>query len=410
MSLTSVKRSSVVGWIQRSLALTGLCVTFGFAAGCGSDTTHPATGPLTCKLNSDCSGALVCSFGLCHAECDKVKDCPATQRCVQVGGGDAGPLTKVCQLEQESICHHNSDCNSPLVCAVDLQCRNQCVTVRDCITGQECVSNVCANPDEVNADGTLKGAIDGGGGPGPGSGGGSGTGGGLSSGGNAPDASGTGGTDSGAGGTGTGGTLVGAGGNVVGTGGAGTGGDVGSGGTGTGGVGTGGVVGSGGAGTGGVGTGGAGTGGAGTGGAGTGGGGAIGRCRPVSTQCADTGTGVQTCSDDGLTWGTAKACAADTQTCIVGTCVPCPSGTQNCNGDATDGCEVNLDLTSSCGTTCANQVNCSGSNPTCLAGVCGQEITPSIARAISPWAISTSRAPRTSRPSRPLTRRASPAI
>ena len=69
-------------------------------------------------------------------------------------------------------------------------------------------------------------------------------------------------------------------------------------------------------------------------------------------------------------------CTANAQNCIVGACVPCPSGTQNCNGDSSDGCEVNLDLTTSCGTTCANQVNCQQDNPTCLAGVCGEAITP----------------------------------
>jgi hypothetical protein len=112
-----------------------------------------------CTLNSDCAGALVCVFGLCHAQCAAVKDCPANQRCVQLGGGDAGPTTRICQLEQESHCVHNSDCLALLVCAPDQQCRNQCQANRDCIAGQVCRGSspldggpgygVCVDPNEL---------------------------------------------------------------------------------------------------------------------------------------------------------------------------------------------------------------------------------------------------------------------
>jgi hypothetical protein len=69
----------------------------------------------------------------------------------------------VCQLMIEAVCHYNSDCKSPLVCAADFQCRNECLTDRDCMTGQKCVAGTCAEPSEINPDGTLKGAPDAGG-------------------------------------------------------------------------------------------------------------------------------------------------------------------------------------------------------------------------------------------------------
>jgi hypothetical protein len=68
----------------------------------------------------------------------------------------------VCVLQIEAGCHYNSDCAPPLVCAVDLQCRNQCAGDRDCASGQLCVLGVCADPAELNADGSFKGARDGG--------------------------------------------------------------------------------------------------------------------------------------------------------------------------------------------------------------------------------------------------------
>ena len=84
-------------------------------------------------------------------------------------------------------------------------------------------------------------------------------------------------------------------------------------------------------------------------------------CAQGQTRCTpDTmNSAVQTCDDKG-NWGAEVACAANTQTCIAGTCVPCAAGTQDCNGTADDLCEVNLNLDTSCGTTCANQAACSG--------------------------------------------------
>jgi hypothetical protein len=128
---------------------------WGQSAG-GAATT---TAPMKCKLNSDCSSALVCSFGLCHSECETTRDCPSPQRCVR-NAADPGISVGVCQLRSETTCVYLSDCPDPLVCAADLQCRNECAGDRDCVTGQICASGVCAEPSEINPDGTLEGASD----------------------------------------------------------------------------------------------------------------------------------------------------------------------------------------------------------------------------------------------------------
>jgi sugar lactone lactonase YvrE len=138
--------------------------TFGIT-GCGDDPVKAGVAK-GCTLNSDCNDGLVCGFGLCHQECEESSDCPAGQRCVQTD------KSNVCQLNDEAECHFNTDCAKPLVCAVDLQCRNQCNGKADCLPSQECADHVCAEPEEVDEDGGLKGAVtgnggEGGGGPGP---------------------------------------------------------------------------------------------------------------------------------------------------------------------------------------------------------------------------------------------------
>src|SRR5262249_48672943 len=118
MSLAWLKADVVLGSIGKLAAGMLLLVSLGIT-GCGSDP--PKAGVAKgCTLNSDCNGGLVCSFGLCHQECEKSTDCPASQRCVKTD------KSNVCQLSDESQCHFNTDCSDPLICAIDRQCRNQC--------------------------------------------------------------------------------------------------------------------------------------------------------------------------------------------------------------------------------------------------------------------------------------------
>ncbi|MBN1612155.1 MAG: hypothetical protein JW940_36325 [Polyangiaceae bacterium] len=135
------------------LALSTLGIALAPAAGCGSDE-HKKQLSDGCVQNSDCEGSLVCSFGHCHQQCETTKDCPSGGRCIEVAAGEY-----VCQLPSEKGCEYDSDCDDPLVCAADGECRNECQADRDCVTGQVCTtSKVCAEPGEVGADDDLLGA------------------------------------------------------------------------------------------------------------------------------------------------------------------------------------------------------------------------------------------------------------
>ena len=126
----------------------------GLLSGCGSGAVKPAPG-MGCSLNSQCAAGLVCTFAACHTACVVNGDCPTGQLCVKSAAvGDAGAIgasaINVCQLPQEVTCVYNSDCKSPLVCARDEQCRNQCQANVDCISPQVCTdSKVCALPSQL---------------------------------------------------------------------------------------------------------------------------------------------------------------------------------------------------------------------------------------------------------------------
>lgn len=154
----------------------GLVCTAAMAAilfGCGGSSKPPPTPE--CAINSDCEkyqpAGLICALGFCVKACRDSSDCPNSERCVIVGGSadggaDAGQSTNpdasisasgvatACQAPEVSICHYNSDC-TPLVCAVDQVCRDQCKNDVDCpgnfpgsTDPQVCTVNthVCADP------------------------------------------------------------------------------------------------------------------------------------------------------------------------------------------------------------------------------------------------------------------------
>jgi hypothetical protein len=137
-------------------------------ASCDGSSSTKTTGMLAagCTLNSDCDSPLVCAFQRCHNECTSSRDCATGQRCV----ASDRPF-KVCQLDEERACSTNAECPLGMLCGVDGQCRDQCVTNRDCISGQTCVSRTCADTAEL-VDGSLgaggSGCGGGAGGPPPG--------------------------------------------------------------------------------------------------------------------------------------------------------------------------------------------------------------------------------------------------
>jgi hypothetical protein len=206
----------------RSIALGLVLATFSLLSGCGGGSAKPAPG-MGCALNSDCAAGLICTFGLCHGACVPNAangDCPAPQLCVKSSGtADGGGSLNVCQLPVELKCVYNSDCMSPLICARDEQCRNQCQTDVDCVSGQVCTdSKVCALTSQLvqgtNDVKVVTAGLDGGAagagatGTGGGAGGSVGTGGSVSTGtGGAAGATGLAGSSGKGGATGTGGAA-----------------------------------------------------------------------------------------------------------------------------------------------------------------------------------------------------------
>jgi hypothetical protein len=141
----------------------GLVLGLVFAAGCGG-SGNPPTGK-ACVMNTDCNNPLACTFGKCHVQCIETRDCQVGQRCVKAVGGN------VCQLDEEKRCPPSGACMQPLICAIDLQCRNNCTSATDCPVNQLCASGSCAEASEVGPDGKLKVGDAGAGGSGGGTGG-----------------------------------------------------------------------------------------------------------------------------------------------------------------------------------------------------------------------------------------------
>jgi hypothetical protein len=128
---------------------------------CGGDS-KPKPG-MTCINNSDCHNPLSCTAGRCHDQCQETRDCPLGARCVFLNNGD-----RICQLPDEVKCSLNSQCKpEPLVCAKDLQCRNQCDEDRDCNKNQKCIEKVCADMGEFDPATMKLNLPDGGGLPSP---------------------------------------------------------------------------------------------------------------------------------------------------------------------------------------------------------------------------------------------------
>lgn len=131
--------------MNRSLTrVVGLAGALWVLAGCGGNET-PKAGTM-CIQNSDCNNPLSCTGGKCHNQCKETRDCPNGARCVKDSMNQL-----VCLLPEETRCALNSQCNPPpLVCAKDLQCRNQCEADRDCGKGQKCIEKSCAEMNEYD--------------------------------------------------------------------------------------------------------------------------------------------------------------------------------------------------------------------------------------------------------------------
>ena len=157
----------LAAWVL--LAVPGMVAAVVAVASCSS-TKAPTGLGAGCSLNSECNGALICSFGLCHIACATSKDCSGGATCLVPGE---------CELPQESMCSSTLPCVTGLVCASD-SCNAPCTagvptnSPGGCLPDQTCTSaTVAAAPEAVcldNGDGGAPGdgstSGDGGGGDG----------------------------------------------------------------------------------------------------------------------------------------------------------------------------------------------------------------------------------------------------
>jgi hypothetical protein len=148
-------------WIRfLDLMIVSIWLATGCAKGMNPEGKVDVGG--SCVLNSDCNQGLVCTWDKCHDACHTSVDCPTGQSCVV-----AADQSTVCQLTIETHCLYASDCPTPLICAVDQQCRNQCQGNVDCTPGQTCTTtNTCAEPKQVDSNNNLIGTVSGAGGSG----------------------------------------------------------------------------------------------------------------------------------------------------------------------------------------------------------------------------------------------------
>ena len=126
--------------MSASRVLGLMVVSVWLAAGCSSAKKIDVGG--TCILNSDCTGSLVCTSGLCHTACRVSTDCPAGQSCMKTSA------SAICVLPAEVTCSATSSCKNSLSCAPDQHCRTACISATNCTTNQVCASNFCADPND----------------------------------------------------------------------------------------------------------------------------------------------------------------------------------------------------------------------------------------------------------------------
>jgi hypothetical protein len=141
-------------WI---LGLPPLLTALLAAPSCGN--SKPATGlGAGCSIDSDCNGALICAFGLCHVACVTSKDCTSGATCLPPG---------VCELPQETTCSSSLPCVTGLTCADDT-CRAACSpgvatgSPGGCLADQTCSNvagvTVCLDESGDGGGGTPDGS------------------------------------------------------------------------------------------------------------------------------------------------------------------------------------------------------------------------------------------------------------
>jgi alpha-tubulin suppressor-like RCC1 family protein len=101
-------------------------------ASCEQDAARGAA----CRHDSDCQSPLVCALGRCRAECRESRDCEVGTHCLIEPATGVG----VCSVPDVDVCL-DTECPSGFVCA-EGQCVNSCAAVTRCADGV-CVDGAC---------------------------------------------------------------------------------------------------------------------------------------------------------------------------------------------------------------------------------------------------------------------------
>lgn len=135
--------------MKASYVLSTILLTTAIWIGC-ADESPSLDLAQRCSLSSECASPLVCAFAKCRQACKASRDCNKGEHCVQ--------SDKPFYICQKQGCSRNSECVGSQVCAVDAQCRDQCLTQKDCLADQVCAAGSCADRDEL-VNGVLPAVI-----------------------------------------------------------------------------------------------------------------------------------------------------------------------------------------------------------------------------------------------------------
>jgi len=139
-------------WQRAAFVFLALSAALAIGVPACGGSSPTVTGPQTCSLNSDCTSPLICAIGRCRQQCQTDADC---------GGGGAtcvfgvvnGAKQFVCQaaVQANAPCSVPTDCTAPMACASDYRCRDLCKTDADC-NAEPGVSNAVCAQDAQGVD------------------------------------------------------------------------------------------------------------------------------------------------------------------------------------------------------------------------------------------------------------------
>jgi hypothetical protein len=135
-----------LAWQRAAFMLLAFSVLLALGVPACGTSTPLSSGSQTCQLNSDCTSPLICAIGRCRDQCKVDGDCVAGDTCV-FGVDKSNNKGFYCQAPAatNAACSKPADCTAPMACASDYRCRNLCTTNADCnilgVTNKVCAQD-----------------------------------------------------------------------------------------------------------------------------------------------------------------------------------------------------------------------------------------------------------------------------